>query len=128
MVKVQDTRLKNVALYKYGLLIKIAAWLLLSSYQSIASLVLAQTILGIATSVGSPAFSSLVSENLDKKKHISEWAHWELMQGIVTAASSIMSGFIVVRYGFSSLFTLMAIITTFSFIISLSITKQRKRR
>lgn len=125
MIRVKDAKLRGVWLYKLGLLIKLAAWLLLAVHQSITILILSQVILGIATSVGSPSFSSLVSEHLDKRKHISDWARWELMQNIVTAVSSVASGFIIVIYGFGSLFALMAGITALSFTLSLSITKKR---
>lgn len=128
MIRVEDARLRDATFYKTGLLIKIAAWLLLAFYQSIPGLITAQIILGTASAIGAPSFASLVSEHLDKRKHISDWARWSFMENTVTAAASIMSGFIIVQHGFRFLFIAMALITLISFILSLGITKRRRKR
>ncbi len=128
MIRVADAKSRDALLFKGGLLIKLAAWTLLAIHQSIPVLILAQIILGTATAVGAPSFASLVSEHLDKKKHISDWARWSLMENSATAMASVLSGFMVVRYGFSCLFIIMAVITLLSFVVSLGITKKRRRR
>ena len=124
LMRVKDGRSRDTLLYKLGLVVKILAWLLLAYNQSIASMVIAQIILGIATAAGAPAFSALVSSHLDKRKHISDWAEWNFMSNIATALSSVLSGFIVVRYGFTTLFIVMAMVTFAALMLSLAIAGQ----
>jgi MFS family permease len=128
MIHVSDTRLRNVRLFKLGLLIKLGAWILLSYHQSVSVLICAQILLGAATAIGSPSFNAFVSEHLDRRRHISEWAKWDLMQNSVTAASSMLSGFIVANHGFNTLFMIMAVLTAFSLALSLGITKSKSIR
>lgn len=127
MIRVQDARLRDVSLYKVGLLIKIGAWVLLAFHQSIPTLIVAQIILGTATAIGAPSFGSLVSEHLDKRRHISDWSRWAFMENTVTAISSVLSGFIIVAYSFDVLFAIMAAMTFLSFILAMGITKRKRR-
>lgn len=95
------------------------AWLLIGLFPSISTLVIAQIIVGISEAIGSPAFNSLFSENLDYKKHIKEWGSWELIKNPVIALSSVMGGFVAAQFGFSSLFLLMSILAFMSLIVYL---------
>lgn len=95
-------------------LIKILGWTFLAFNQSIPALVVAQIFFGMAVAIGAPAFNALVSENLDKKRHIHEWGMWELMQNMAVAISAVLSGFIMVTFGFTHLFILIAILELLS--------------
>ncbi|HEU5187001.1 MAG TPA: MFS transporter [Candidatus Saccharimonadales bacterium] len=128
MIRIRDRLLLDVTLYKLGLVIKIAGWTLLAFHQTIPMLVVAQVILGISSAIGSPSFNSLISENLDKKRHISEWSKWELTQNIATALASAISGFVVVGFGFGWLFSLMAVGTALALVLVLGVTKRGRSR
>ena len=98
-------------------LIKTIAWTFLAFNQSIPALVIAQIAFGLSGAIGAPAFNSLVSENLDKKRHIHDWGIWELMQNLAIAVAAALSGFIMVSFGFSFLFILMATLEFISLLV-----------
>lgn len=78
-----------------------------------------QGLVGIATSIKSPAFDELYSRNLDRGKEASEWGIWESMAWIVTGFSALTAGFVVEQFGFDTLFVLMGTFSMFGTILSL---------
>jgi MFS family permease len=84
-----------------------------------------QLFLGIAFAIGSPAFSSLYSKNLQKGKYASQWGMWDSMYGVTVGISAIIGGYIAQFYGFRPLFVLMFIISVISFIVSLMLVKKK---
>jgi len=107
------------------MIVKAGAWTLLAIHQSIAVLVITQIILGLSDAIGSPSFNSLMSGHLDKQLHISEWSRWDFIQNIATGAASVLSGYIIVGFGFASLFSIMAAITLIALLTALRITDQK---
>lgn len=110
IIKLKDKPKRCQHLLKANFFLRGLAWLLIGLFPSIAMLVLTQIMIGISGAIGSPAFNALFSENLDRKKHIKEWGCWELIQNLATAGASVLGGFIVVWFGFSPLFLLMALL------------------
>lgn len=82
-------------------------------------LFLVQGLVGIATSIKSPAFDELYSQNLDRGKEASEWGVWESMAWIVTGLSALTAGIVVERFGFDTLFILMGTFSVFGTLLSL---------
>lgn len=119
VMRMRDTKILDKELFDTGMIMKLLAWILLAVHQSIPVLITAQIILGISTAIGSPAFGALISENLDRQKHLSEWSKWDFIYNTATGLASISSGFIIVSKGFDFLFLLMAAITLMALIVSL---------
>lgn len=78
-----------------------------------------QIIFGLAEAIIVPAYDSLYSRNLDKGKAASEWGVFESTRAIVLGAAAVAGGFLAQEYGFSMLFSLMAVISLFSLAASL---------
>ena len=89
-------------------------------------LYIVQIIFGISTAVRLPAFYGVYSKHLDHGKSTSEWGILESMAWIVTGVSAIVGAFLANLYGFKTLFLIMFIISLFSFIASLFLTKMIK--
>ena len=89
-------------------------------------LFIVQVIFGIATSIGTPAFDSIYSKNLDKGKFASEWGLWESMYAITVGIAAIIGGYIAQNFGFQILFITMLIMSIISFILSLFLLNKRK--
>ena len=87
-----------------------------------------QIIFGISTAIGTPAFDSLYSKNLQKGKFASQWGTWESMYAITVGIAAIIGGLIAQTYGFKVLFIVMLIISILSFISSLFLIKKRKNK
>ena len=121
--KVKDRPYLNEKLLAVNFLIRSICWVLLGIYPSIFVFVLIQLIIGACEAFGSPAFNSLISENLDPKRHISEWGAWELIKSPAITLASLLSGIIVATLGFEILFFLMAGFSFISFLIFTSIRK-----
>jgi MFS family permease len=90
-------------------------------------LFIVQLIFGISTAIGTPAFDSLYSKNLDRGKFASEWGMWESMHLIAIGISAIVGGYIAKNFGFRSLFVIMFVISIFSFVASLFLLRKNKK-
>ncbi len=108
IIKTKDTVGLNNRLLEINYLMKSAAWLLLAFSQNIPTLIIAQLIIGAASAIGGAAYQSLISEHLDKGRHVSDWGILQLLQNIAVAMGSILSGFIFSQFGFTYLFVIMA--------------------
>lgn len=117
IVKLKDKACQSESLLKANFLLRGIAWTMLALFPSIGIVFVCQIIHGIAEAIGSPSFNSLVSENLDNKKHIKDWGFWELIKNPAISAASLMGGFIVTFLGFNILFGLMAILAFTSFFV-----------
>jgi len=91
-------------------------------------LFMVQIIFGISTAIGTPAFDSLYSKNLQKGKFASQWGTWESMYAITVGIAAIIGGLIAQTYGFKALFIVMLIISILSFISSLFLIKKKKNK
>ena len=87
-----------------------------------------QIVFGVSEAIIVPAFDSLYSRNLDKKRYASEWGLWESMRAIVAGIAAITGGFVAQHYGFATLFVIMTVISVFSFVASLQFFMHKKKR
>ncbi|MDQ3239338.1 MAG: MFS transporter [bacterium] len=110
VIKLHDKRNLNYTLLKLCFLLKGAAWTLLIFNQTIPTLIVVQIIIGISGAIGGPAFYSMVSEHLDKNKHIKDWGTFQLIANTVIALSSFLSGIIIVKYGFTAILIIMSLL------------------
>ncbi len=94
--------------------IRIIVWGTLSLYRVIPFLFVTQCLIGVASGLANPAFNTLVSEHLNAHKHTSNWAIIHFVSQIMVALASATSGFLVLRFGFSGIFVVMAILEFFS--------------
>jgi len=97
-----------------GYLIIGVGFLLYTVVDSILSLLVVQVIIGLGEAVYSPAFDTLYSKNLDKKKAGFEWGLWESINYFSLAAGAIIGGLIVTYHSFNALFISMSVLCLFS--------------
>lgn len=124
LIRLKDKRFLGLRLLQINYLVRGLAWLLLAFISSVPTIILAQIIIGVTNAIGGIAFNCLVSEHLDGKKHIQEWGYWDLIVNPVVAVASALSGFLAVRFGFSSLFFIMSLLAFGSFLILLKYQRQ----
>lgn len=85
-----------------------------------------EAIFGLSIAVLSPVFDGLYSKNLDKGKFISEWGDWESLGYMISSLSALSGGFLVSRFGFDTLFTVMFSLSLVAFFISLVLIPSKK--
>lgn len=78
---------------------------------SITDLFLTQILMGIGSAVSAPAFDALYSKHLNKKRAGLQWGAWESMYYFTTAAGAALGGLVVHRFGFDTLFAIMALLS-----------------
>lgn len=102
-----------------GFLIRSAVWIGYIFVPNLGLLIVAQVFLGLGESLGSPAFMALIAEHLDKGKHIKDYANWSMLSHLVAAISTMFGGWLIVNYGFNTVFIGMATLALISFFILL---------
>lgn len=107
-----------------GFLVRAFVWISYIFIHSITALILLQILLGLGEALGTPAFSAIFAEHLDKNAHIKEYADYQLISNILSASGVLFGGFVVSTYGFKPLFLLMAIL---AFISTLGILLRPKK-
>ena len=80
-------------------------------------LIFTEIILGASEALGSTAYNVLLSEHLDGNKHLSEWGINQMTGNLTVGISSVVSGFIVIYFGFPIMFFLMTSISLIAFVI-----------
>lgn len=76
---------------------------------SMTLVIINQALIGIGEAIYAPAFDSVYSMHLNKKKAGRQWGAWEAMRYITLSASALVGGFVVVRFGFRTLFFVMTL-------------------
>jgi MFS family permease len=107
VMRMGDHMGRTVMVYQASMIIRALAWIYIGFEPSLISLLLVQVVTGLAEGFGTPAFSMLMANNLDKGKHMQQWAMWDLIKNPVIAVASIAGGYIVTQLGFSSMFFIM---------------------
>lgn len=95
--------------------LRVISWLSLIFVRSLVFLILVQIILGLAESLGTPAFNTIFASHLDKNKYINEYSNWAIIANLTSAAGVIIGGVVVSVYGFTTLFVIMSLLSTVSF-------------
>lgn len=78
---------------------------------SVYELILAQILLGISLALSNPAFDYLFSKHADKNKELAEWGGWEGFTMIATGCAALVGGFVIKHYGYTTVFSSMAVIS-----------------
>jgi len=84
---------------------------------SIYFLFLVQIIIGISEAIYSPAFDSLYSKHLEKRKIGRQWGAWETMNYFSIAIGSGIGGLIANNFGFNALFIIMGLFCLFGSVV-----------
>lgn len=104
--KVKETELIIVV----GYLIIGISFLLYIFVNSVIQLFLVQMLIGFGSAVYSPAFDAVYSNHLDGRKSGRQWGAWESMNYFTTAVGATLGGFIITRFGFQTMFFVMALL------------------
>ncbi len=99
-----------------GYLVRAITWFFFAFAKNFQEIVVLQFFLGLGESLGNSAWSAMFAQHLDKNRYINEYATWQLITTILGAISILIGGLIVRNFGFSTLFFIMSIIATISFI------------
>jgi MFS family permease len=98
-----------------GYFVRAVVWFLFIFANSLQTIIILQSLLGMGEAFGSSSFSAIFAEHLDRNQHVHEYANWHLTSTLVGSISTVVGGIIVSRFGFSYLFLLMSILATISF-------------
>lgn len=69
-----------------------------------------QVLIGFAEAFYLPAFDALYSKHLTKRKAGREWGAWEAINYFSIACGAAIGGLIVTKFGFNTIFVIMAIL------------------
>lgn len=105
---VPDT--KKILIIVFGMIIMSMAYFGFIFVNTLFTLYLYYSILGVGIGVISPVKNSLFSTHLDKNKEAVEWGLLDAVTLSFIALSSALGGFIAQKYGFQTLFFLAAIV------------------
>ena len=90
------------------------------------SLLIVQSILGVANALATPTWNSLYSTYVEKKRAGEQWGLSSGGPDIITAGSIIIGGFIITYLGFNALFITMGVTQVIATIVQASILKNDK--
>lgn len=96
--------------------------------KNVPSLFIFFGIIGMGLGIASPAKNSLFTTHLDKNKEVTEWSIYDGFVFMGMAMSATIGGFVANRYGFTSLFYLVAITNLLSIIPYILYAKRRKTK
>jgi len=83
-------------------------YLLFTLVDSMMSLLMVQTFLGISAGVYAPVYKAIYSRNLDENKECTGWSFWEASTYFAIAGGASLGGFLAYFCGFNAVFVTMA--------------------
>ncbi len=113
--RLNDSKLPLKSLLEFNYILRGVGWLAIGIWPTLPVLFLVQILVGATDAFGNASWNSMVSDHLDRNKHVSDWATWDLWKNPMIALAAILSGLIVTFYSFSILFYLMSLISFVSF-------------
>lgn len=119
---------KKIFIIVFGMIIMSMAYFGFILANTVFTLYLFYSILGVGIGVISPVKNSLFSTHLDKNKEVVEWGLLDAVTLSFIALSSALGGFIAQKYGFQALFLLAAIVNAVGIIPYLLYIKHTKRQ
>lgn len=108
--KYSDKIKENELIIVLGYAIIGIGFMLYTSVNSIIFLFVVQVIIGLGEAVYSPAFDAVYSKHLSKHRLGKQWGTWESMNYFTTAIGALIGGIVVTKFGFNTLFVLMAML------------------
>jgi MFS family permease len=105
---VADKMKNRVLIVVIGYMVMGAGFLFYNWVNSIATLFLAQIVIGIGEALYSPAFDLVYTRHLDKGKAGKQWGGWESMNYFTVALGAGFGGWLAYRWGFTPLFVIMS--------------------
>ncbi len=102
-----------------GYLLRALGWLGYIFVSTPISLVLLQLIFGLGDALGTPSFSAIFAEHVNKENDVSMFADWSVISNVIMALGTILGGLLVTIWGFNVLFVIMAVMAMASFTIIL---------
>lgn len=109
----ESTRLTLVII---GFLISGIAQLFFIHSESVLSVYIIYSLIGVGIGLASPQRNSLFSSHIDKDQETTEWGAYDIITFIGIALSTSLGGFIATQYGFKSLFLVSGILCLVSVI------------
>lgn len=96
-----------------GFIFRAIAWIGFAVSYSLTSVIVLQIVMGIGEAVGSTGFDAIMAEHLDKSSHIRDYAVWKTISNLIAATATMLGGFVVTWYGFTSMFYFMGGVAIF---------------
>ncbi|MDD5098953.1 MAG: MFS transporter [Candidatus Colwellbacteria bacterium] len=109
--KYADKLKENELIVVFGYGIMGVAFLGYTLVNSIWSLLIVQVLIGLGEAIYSPAFDAVYSKHLDGHKSGREWGAWESINYFTTAFGAIVGGFLVISFGFNTMFIVMGLLS-----------------
>lgn len=117
----------KLQLVQLGFLIRAIAWICYIFAGNIWAVLAIQILLGMGEACGTPAFSALFSEHLDKNHHVADFSEEWIAYNLVGAGAALVGGFLVHSFGFPTLFVIMSTLALTSYAISLKLSAAQVR-
>jgi MFS family permease len=104
-------RLKNKKIViVFGYFVMGISFVLYIWVNSVIMLFMVQALIGLAQAIYSPAFDALYSKYLDGNKAGLQWGAWESINFFTASGGAILGGILVTKFGFNTLFIVMALL------------------
>ena len=105
---------KKVLMSIFGILCLSIAYFGFAFTNTITSLFIFYSILGVGLGIAAPAKNSLFAIHLDKNKESTEWSLNDAISFICMALATALGGFVAAAYGFQIVFLLAGVINVVS--------------
>ncbi|MBX4198296.1 MFS transporter [Candidatus Parcubacteria bacterium] len=113
--KFGDTVREKEYLLMAGFLLRGVVWILYIFVGNLWFLMVLQVLLGLGEALGSPSFDSLVAKHLDKGRFVEEYADMKIIFNLSAGLAAIIGGALVAKFGFPTLFIIMAVLALICF-------------
>ena len=122
----RSTEARKFTISILGIILISLGYLGFAITNTVTSLFFFYGLIGMGLGIASPAKNSLFSMHLDKNKEVTEWSIYDGFVFMGMAMSATIGGFVANRYGFDSLFYLVATTNLLSIIPYILYAKKRK--
>lgn len=107
----------------FGMVVMGVGFLLYLLARDVWTLAAIQLFIGLVEPLYSPAYDTLYSRNIVRQNEAEAWATWTALDYFATGAGALIGAWVVVQFGFESLFILMASLCFISAIYVLRLPK-----
>ena len=99
-----------------GYLLRAIGWFAYIVISDAFSLIMLQILFGLGEALGTPAFSAIFAEHVNKKDNVEKYADWSIISNTIMALAAVLGGVLVNSFGFNILFIVMSIMAFVSFV------------